>query len=71
MLNTDKRVFQAITELLDEGCEPIIYDKIAVRAIVSKNTVMKAVARLRAAGALHAERTDTASPYRYRITKAG
>lgn len=67
MLNADKRVLQAITELLEEGREPIIYDQIAACAIVSKNTVMKSVARLCAAGALIVARPDTASPYRYRI----
>lgn len=67
MLNTDKRVLKAIMELLDEGREPITYDQIAVRAIVSKNTVMKSAARLCAAGMLQVERPNTAAPYHYRI----
>lgn len=65
--NSDKRVLNAITELLNEGREPIIYDQIAARAIVSKNTVMKSVARLCVAGVLIVARPDTASPYRYCI----
>ena len=67
MLNTDRRVLNAIAELLAENRKRIIYDQIAERAIVSKNTVMNAVARLQEEGHLVTERPNSASPYQYRI----
>jgi len=70
LLNTDKRVLHAIKTLIastDQDATPITYDQIAAIAIVSKNTVMYAVARLCEADALQVERNDSASPYRYHI----